>query len=310
MNKILVTGGSGFIGSHLIDKLVDLEYEVYNFDNHFPGFGNKRINPKAIELHNDVRSFEAIDFATKSVDVVIHLASLSHVSTCLKDPKLCMDINVCGTFNILEACRKNDVERVIVAATDHIYGKNPDYYPIDEKHPWKAIYEADPYGQSKAIQAGISNTYYRTYGLPVIVTASGNVFSERQSSPNVIPNFIKAALSNEDLIIHGTGKQTRDIYHIDDLINGYISCINTKGIEGELFNFGSGIETSVNDLAQKILDFIPESHSIIKHILDTKYNAMDRMSLDSSKARKRIGFKISNDIDSGLKDVISKWLKL
>lgn len=304
-----MTGGSGFIGSHLVDELVN-KYETYIFDNHLPGFGNKTTNPKAKLITGDVRRYEDIEFAMKNIDVVIHLAALSHVSTCLQNPKLCYDINTGGTINILECARKNNTEKVIIAASDHIYGKLPDYLPVDEVHPLKALNESDPYGQSKAMQAILSKMYYKTYGLQTIITASGNVFSERQSAPNVIPNFIKAALNNQNLIIHGTGNQTREMYHISNLTEGYIKLIETPNLGGELFNFGADNEMSINEIAQKVLELIPKSKSKIKYINDIKYNAMDRMAVDIKKAQKMLNYKVKVNFEDGLKKTIEAYRRM
>ncbi len=275
-----------------------------------PGFGNKPSNPKAILITGDVRRYEDIEFAMKNIDVVIHLAALSHVSTCLQNPKLCYDINIGGTINILEYARKNNSEKIIIAASDHIYGQNPNYLPVDEKHPLKALNEFDPYGQSKAMQAILSKMYYKTYGLQTIITASGNVFSERQSVPNVIPNFVKAALNNQDLIIHGTGKQTREMYHIDNLTEGYIKLIEMPNLGGELFNFGANNEMSVNEIAQKVLEIIPESKSEIKYINDTKYNAMNRMAISIKKAKEMLNYRIKISFEDGLKRTIEAYRRM
>lgn len=300
-----MTGGSGFIGSHLVDELIRKGYETYILDNHLPGFGNKKTEANII--NGDVRRYEDVDFAMKNIDIVIHLAAVSHVSTCRENPKLCYDINVGGTVNILEACRKNEVERLVVAASDHIYGKNPEYLPLNENHPLNALYETDPYGQSKAMQTVLSQMYHKLYALPVVITASGNVFSERQSIPNVIPNFITAALNDVDLVIHGDGTQTRDFYHVCNLVNAYILCMEDSYINGHLFNIGGENELSVNNIANKILEFIPESKSKIKHIDDIRYNAMNRMILNISKARNILGYEVKVDFEEGLRRTIEAY---
>ena len=305
MKRILVTGGAGFIGSHLIDELVK-NYEVYSMDNHFPGWGNHYINPLAHQINGDVRQYEDIEFAIKNIDYVVHLAALSHVSTCLNDPKMAYDINVGGTINLLDACRKlGTVEKIIVSASDHIYGKNP-ILPVDEHHNLNAVNEWDVYGHTKAIQTIWSKLYYELFDLPITITASGNVYSHRQSPPNIIPNFINAALKDKPLYIHGSGTQTRDIYHVDDLIEGYIKCIETPDIYGELFNFGSGEETSVEEIANEIL-WLTGSKSEIIHTKDTTYNAMNRMCLNVYKAKKILNWETTMDLRDGLKKTLLNW---
>jgi len=304
--RILVTGGAGFIGSHLIDRLVEIS-EVYSMDNSLPGFGNKRINPLAHQITGDIRRYEDIEFAINNIDMVVHLAAISHVSTCINNPMLAFSVNVQGTVNLLEACRKQgNIKRVIIAASDHIYGKNPSIIPVAENDGYKALYESDIYGMTKSMQAIIGKQYYDLYHLGVVMTASGNVYSERQSFPNVIPSFIYNALNNKDLIIHGDGEQTRDMYHISDLIEGYIKCIETPHIEGELFNFGSGVETNVNKIAQLIIKLTNSSSKIV-HINDTKLNAMNHMCLVIHKAKVLLDWKPKVSLEDGLKQTIEGY---
>jgi UDP-glucose 4-epimerase len=307
VDKILVTGGAGFIGSHLIDSLVK-NYEVYSLDAHLPGFGNKHINPLAHQINGDIRRYEDIEFALKNIDYVIHLAAISHVSTCINDPKLAFSVNVQGTVNLLEACRKQDnIKRVVVAASDHIYGKKPAMLPVCEKDEYKALYENDVYGKTKAMQAVIAKMYNDFYKVPTVVTVSGNVYSSRQSKPNMVPMFIDAALNNTPITIHGHGNQTRDVYYISDLVRGYIKCLETPRIEGELFNFGSGRELSVNDMASKIIE-LTHSKSEIIHSGNDVYNAMDRMSLEIRKARILLDWRPKISLEEGLKLTINETI--
>lgn len=310
VNRVLVTGSDGFIGSHLVDELIKQNYEVYGFDNHFPGWGNHYTNPKIYHINGDVRRYKDVEFAIKNIDYIIHLAAISHVSTCLNDPKMAFDVNVGGTVNILDACRKlGTVKRIIVAGSDHIYGKNP-HLPASENNRLNALTEWDVYGKTKAMQVVLSKMYYDLYGLPVVTTASGNVYSSRQSKPNMIPNFIDAALKNEPLYIHGDGKQTRDVYHVDDLVDGYIKCVEfPANIDGELFNFGSGYETSVNTVTNKILELIPESKSEIIHTKDITLNAMNRMYLYTNKAETWLNWRPKIYLEDGLKRTILEYKK-
>lgn len=302
--KILVTGSAGFIGSHLVDELVKQNYEIFCMDNHFPGWGNHYLNLKAHQINGDIRNFDSVDFATKNIDVVIHLAALSHVKTCLENPKLAYDINVGGTVNVLESCRKNNVKRVIIASSDHIFGRNPEI-PVKETSRYEAANESDVYGMTKLFQLRLSQLYYKQYGLPVVITASGNVYGKNQSRPNLIPNFIYALKNNENLIIHGDGNQTRDFYNIIDLCKAYQLCIETPNIDGELFTFGSGIETSINYIAEILLELYPENKSKIVHIEETKLNAMNRMCIDYSKAKKILNWEPKIKLKEGLKMMVN-----
>ena len=202
VKKILVTGGNGFIGSHLVDELVK-NYAIYVLDNNFPSFG-KNHNSHVNIINGDIRNFSHVDFATSNIDTVIHLAALSHVTSCYENPLMAMNVNVLGTANVLEACRKNDVSRIIVAGTDHIYGHEiSKKKKVSETYNHDGLLNGDTYATTKTMTVALTNLYNREYGLPTIITISGNVFSERQSKPNVIPSFIENALQNKDIIIHG-----------------------------------------------------------------------------------------------------------
>lgn len=301
VKKILVTGGNGFIGSHLVDELVK-DYEVYILDNFFPGFGRYH-NPKANLINGDIRNYDHVGFATSNIDTVIHLAAMSHVTNCYKNPLMAVNVNILGSANVLEACRMNDVSRVIMAGTDHIYGHEiSKKKKVSELHHYNGIRNGDTYAVTKSMTVALTDLYHREYGLPTIVTISGNVFSERQSKPNVIPSFIENALQDKDIIIHGDGEQTREFYHVDNLVHGYKLCIETPCIEGESFNFGGKYEISINDLSQKIIDMIG-SKSRIEHDLSTS-SGMNAMSLDISKAERILGYKVIIPFDEGLKRTI------
>jgi len=301
MKRILVTGGNGFIGSHLVDELTK-NYEVYILDNHFPSFG-KNYNPKANIINGDIQNFDHVDFATTNIHTVIHLAALSHVTNCHKNPLMAVNVNVLGTANVLEACRKNDVSRVIIAGTDHIYGHQvSENSKVSELYHNNGIINGDTYAVTKTMTVALTNLYHREYGLSTVITLSGNVFSERQSKPNVIPSFIESALQDKNIIIHGDGEQTREFYHIDNLVYGYKLCIETPNIEGETFNFSGNNEVTINDLAQKIIDIIG-SKSRIEHDLSTS-SGMNAMSLDISKAERILGYKVITSFDEGLKRTI------
>lgn len=307
--RVLVTGGKGFIGSHLIDKLIELGYETYSFDNSQPGFGNHYLNPKVHQIYGDLRNFEQVDFALTNMDFCVHLGAISHVKLCRENPKLAYSVNVGGTINVLESCRKHNIKRLVCAGTDHVYGsKNYEYQPIDELHPHNAILEDDIYGKTKSMAIEIVQTYNRLYNLPTVVTLSGNVFSERQNLPNVIPSFIQNALNNKDIIIHGDGEQTRDFSHISNLCNAYIKCIEISNIDGEMFNVGGENELSITQLAEKILELISESKSEITYVPgEMGHNIMEKMSLNIEKAKHLLGYKVITSFEDGLKQTINEY---
>jgi len=300
MKKILITGGNGFIGNHLVNDLIR-DYEVYVLDNHLPGFGNHDKNLKAKYINGDIRKIQDLIFATCGIDIVVHLAAISHVTKCKEHPSLAFDVNVTGTKNILEACRENNVKRIVIAGTDHIYGHSAKC-PVSETSPRLGIHENDVYAVTKTMAVELALMYYKLYDLPVVINVSGNVFGEGQSKPNAIPNFIDAALKNEDITIHGDGSQTRDFYHVSNLVNAYRLCMETEDIEGEIFNFGSGTPRSINRIAQLVID---ECRSMSKIIHTDDDIGMKEMYLDTTKSKMILGFKGKNSF----KDELGKLIK-
>jgi len=305
--KILVTGAAGFIGSHLYQKLKSEGHEVIGIDN-FSHASQNPINSEIIDF--DIRyprpvsgNYTALDSYIKNVDIVYHLAAQIHVDKSIENPRETLDINVNGTLNILEACRKYK-KKLVFASSSEVYGTSQSEY-MDESHPLDA---QSPYASSKVAGDRLCKSYIDTYGLDICILRNFNTFGpfqndggEGKSYGAVIGIFTKAALRGEPLRIFGTGEQSRDYIYISDALQGYDIGSRYTGV----LNIGSGKSISINELAQKIKT-ITQSASEIIHV-EARPGEVQRLCAEISRAR-LLGFNPQTDFDKHL-DGYVKWYK-
>jgi len=297
--KILVTGGSGFIGSHIAEKLSKKGHDITIIDNKKTKW---ILEDKIKFIKGDIRDLEEIEEITKNVDYIFHEAALVSVVESIEKPSDTFGVNLIGTLNILDAALKNNVEKVIFASSCAIYGNTLNLPTPEGEIP----NPRSPYAISKLSAEYLMKMFYEEYGLRTTSLRYFNVYGPRQdySSPYsaVIPIFIKRALNDDPLIIHGDGLQTRDFIFIDDVV-----CANEivmRNGDGEIFNVGSGESISINDLAEIIIE-ITNSNSKIIHDEPRKGEVRHSCS-DISKFRK-IGFSPQFTLKKGLTKLISSF---
>ena len=318
----LITGGCGFIGVNLVKKLLSTDEnlgirildnlsvgtkedlkEVCNFKEVFPEQIKDRPN-KVELLIGDIRDINICAIAAKGIDVIVHLAANSGVAPSVENPLYDMDVNVRGTFNMLEAARKNSVKRFIFASSGAPLGEVEP--PIHEEIAPKPV---SPYGASKLAGEAYCSAYYRTFGLKTISLRFGNVYGPRSKhKSSVVAKFFKRALSGEPLEVYGDGNQTRDFIYIDDLIQAIILAINTPSATsympwGEVFQIATHKETTVNEIAAKIKEIVESSLDKNVKIVHTSPRIGDvrRNYSDISKAKRILGYEPKYDLDKGLK---------
>lgn len=309
--KILITGGAGFIGSHLCDRYVNNDDMVLCLDNFMNG---NLINIRHLLtyrnfklINGDIRDFDLLEKIMRDVDVIFHLAAQIHVDRSIIEPKLTYDVNVLGTQNILEVARMYDVEKVIHASTSEVYGSTQ-YAPMDEKHPLNAPH---PYGASKIAADRMCYAYIQTYGMNICIMRPFNIFGPKQKDSGyggAISLFTKRVLSNMPPIIYGNGEQTRDYTYIDDIVEAYDRVLNyEKPIRGPI-NFGTGKEIKIIDLANKIIDLCGKKGEIKPVHVEPRPGEVKRLVADVSKANELLGWKSKYTIGEGLKKFID-WYK-
>ena len=260
MEKIIVTGGAGVIGAHIVDALVEKGYKVHVVDNLSAG-KKENVNSKAILHIVDIREKEKLIPIFKDAKYVFHEAAFPQVQYSIENPIETNDINVNGTLNVLEASRVNNVKRVIFASSSAIYG-DQETLPITED---MQINPLSPYGAHKYIGEVYMKLYAQIYGLETVSLRYFNVYGPRQSAngayASVIPKFIEFRKKNESLIITGDGEQTRDFVNVKDIVMANISAMKSNKVgKGEVINIGAGDQYSVNYIASLIgeqVEYVP-----------------------------------------------------
>lgn len=316
--KILITGGSGFIGSHLTEKCLELGHKVkviapYNIDNSYGWIDNftKNYKKNTDVVLGDINDYNFIKKETKNFEIIFHLAALISIPYSYKSPKSYIQTNINGTYNILEAARENKISLVVNTSTSEVYG-SAQYTPIDELHPLRA---QSPYAATKIAADHLSLSYFRSFGLPVVVLRPFNTFGPRQSQRAAIPAIINQILDGKDEIKLGNINTSRDFTFVSDTVNGYIKLINNKKSIGEVINLGTGISFTIKETVEEISRLMNKNIKIVldKTRLRPKKSEVDLLLSNNNKAKKILNWKPNyygkKGFINGLKETI-EWFKI
>jgi NAD dependent epimerase/dehydratase len=311
--KVLVTGAEGFIGSHLVEKLLDKGHEVTAFVlyNSFNNQGwidtfSKEKKKKIKIFTGDIRDEKLVREAVKGSDVVFHLAALIGIPYSYHSPKSYVETNILGTLHLLQAARDFKVKKFIHTSTSEIYG-TPKYLPIDELHPINA---QSPYAASKVGADQIAMSFYYSYGTPVTIVRPFNTFGPRQSARAIIPTVILQILSGKKIIKLGNISTTREFNYIEDTVRGFISTINKK-CTGETINLGNGKDFSIKQIVELISKEMGKNIKIVKdqkRVRPIKSEVL-KLRCSNKKAVKILNWKPNYSGYSGLKKGIKKTIK-
>lgn len=309
MKKVLVTGADGFIGSHLVELLVDEGYDVraFVFYNSFNTWGWLDTFPKEklskIEIFaGDIRDPNGVREAMKGVDTVFHLAALIAIPFSYHSPDSYVDTNIKGTLNVLQAARELGTERILITSTSEVYG-TAKYVPIDEKHPFQG---QSPYSATKIGADRIAESFYRTFGLPITIVRPFNTFGPRQSARAVIPTIITQLLSGKTEIKLGSLTPTRDFNFVKDTANGFLQIALSKDTIGEEINIATGREISIKELAEELIMQINPKAKIIcdEQRLRPEKSEVNRLLGSNEKIHKLTNWKQKYSFEEGLKETI------
>lgn len=294
--KIIVTGGAGFIGSHLVDRLIKEGHEVIVLDNLSTG-NKKNLNPKATFYKADIRSkaVEAI-FKKERPGALFHFAAQIDVRKSIADPKHDASVNILGSLNLLETCRTYGVKKVVFPSTAGIYG-DVDAVPTPETYPVQPI---SPYVVAKLSFEHYLHYYYKIHGLAFCVLRFANVYGPRQNSKGeggVVAIFCKALISGRQPVIYGSGQQTRDFVFVADVVEANMLALR-KG-RTEVFNIGTGKETSVQELFQKIKRLTGFRKDAL--LGKARPGDLQKSCLDASKARQELGWVPAILLEEGVR---------
>ncbi len=310
-SKILVTGSSGFIGSHLVEFLIEkganiIAFDRYNSNNDYGWLNNTKYKDKIEFVLGDVRDFDLLNNLIQKADKVIHLAALIGIPYSYLSPLAYIRTNIEGTYNVLESCKNNNNKEVIITSTSEVYG-SAQYVPIDELHPKVG---QSPYSASKISADQISISYYRSFDLPVKIIRPFNVYGPRQSTRAIIPTIIKQCINNEKIIKLGNTNPTRDFTYVLDTCEAIYNILISKKTIGEELNIGTGKEISIKDLASLIMNKLSTDKILkVDNVrIRTEKSEVDRLCCNSEKLNKLINWRSRIDLDKGL-DLTIEWFK-
>lgn len=311
--KVLVTGADGFIGSHLVEALLEkgCQVKAFVFYNSFNSWGwldtltKKQL--ESIEIFaGDIRDPNGVVSAMQGCEVVFHLAALIAIPFSYHSPDSYVDTNVKGTLNILQAARQLNVERVLVTSTSEVYG-TAKYTPIDENHPYQG---QSPYSATKIAADRLAESFYRSFQTPVVIVRPFNTYGPRQSARAVIPTVITQLLTGQNEIKLGDLTPIRDFTYVKDTAQGFIALAESDSTIGEEVNIATGEQYTVGEIAQELIAAINPSASIISDEERMRPSKSEVFHLlgDNQKMLKLTGWKPKHDMKSGLQETIS-WFK-
>lgn len=305
LKNILITGGAGFIGSHLVDKLVKLGKKIAVVDNLSSG-RKENVNKKARFYKMDVRDSRLSDVIKREkIETIFHLAAQPIVETAYDSPLETIEINIMGTANVLEVCRKNGkLKSIIIVSSDKAYGKNSKL-PYTEETPLNGDH---PYEVSKTAADLIAKTYANTYGLPVAITRFSNVYGPGDTNfSRIVPGALEAIIKNKELLIRSDGKMIREYTYVKDIADGCIILAeDISKTRGNAFNFGSRNIFSVIETVKRIGKILDAK--INYKILNIAKNEISKQYLDWTKAKRELGWRPKTNFEEGIKESF-KWYK-
>jgi dTDP-glucose 4,6-dehydratase len=311
--KTLVTGADGFIGSHLVEALINegRKVKAFVYYNSFNSWGWLDTFPKEtlreIEIFaGDIRDPNGVRTAMKDIDEVYHLAALIAIPFSYHSPDSYVDTNIKGTLNVLQAARDLGPKRVLITSTSEVYG-TAEYVPIDEKHPFQG---QSPYSATKIGADRLAESFYRSFNLPVTIVRPFNTYGPRQSARAVIPTIITQLLSGKEIIELGALTPTRDFNYVKDTVRGFIAIAKSDRTIGEEINIATQKEISIGELAQELIAQInPEAKIVCDETrLRPDNSEVNRLCGSNRKITELTGWKPEYTLWRGIAETIA-WMK-
>ena len=307
--RVLVTGAEGFIGSHLVDELLDRGAKVRAFVhyNPFGRWGWLQERQADVEmLQGDVRDGERVATVVAGMDVVFHLAALFGIPYCYAAPESYVQTNVTGTYNVLNGARRADVERMIQTSTSEVYG-TARTVPIDEQHP---LQPQSPYSASKIGGDMLALSFHHSFGLPLAVVRPFNTYGPRQSMRAVIPSILHQLYSGSEEIRLGSTTPTRDFNFVTDTVAGFLAVAESDRALGEVVNVGSGREISIGDLIELLIKTSGRDARLVTDPdrLRPPGSEVERLLCDNRRAREWAGWEPKVTLEEGLRHT-ADWVQ-
>jgi NAD dependent epimerase/dehydratase len=312
--KILVTGADGFIGSHLVQALMNLGCDVraFIYYNSFNSWGwLDTLSPetaRALDVFTgDIRDPNGVAKAMEGCDVVFHLAALIAIPFSYHSPDSYVDTNIKGTLNVLQAARRFDIERIVVTSTSEVYG-TAEYVPIDERHPFRG---QSPYSATKIGADRLAESFFRSFETPVIIARPFNTYGPRQSARAVIPTVITQLLSGVTSLQLGDLSPTRDFNFVIDTVAGFIALAECDAAVGEEVNIATGVEHTIADVAKFLISEINPEAKIVTDEKRIRPDASEvfRLMGDNKKITALTDWHPTHNLNDGLRATID-WFRL
>tara|TARA_X000000368_G_scaffold415073_1_gene406146 strand:- start:52 stop:1032 length:981 start_codon:yes stop_codon:yes gene_type:complete len=311
MNRVLITGATGFIGSHLTEYLVEeghnvIAFDRYNSNNHWGWLENSKYKNDFQIVLGDVRDYDSISKAMDGCDAVFHLAALIGIPYSYLSPLAYIRTNIEGTYNVLESAKNLQLNQILITSTSETYG-SAQYVPIDEEHP---LVGQSPYSASKIAADQLATSYFKSFDMPVKIIRPFNTYGPRQSARAIIPTIISQLISGETNIELGSLHPTRDLTYVKDTCSGFLEIYKSDTLFGQVTNIGMKTEISVGDLAKLIGDTMDIQLAIKSSAkrIRPKSSEVERLFCDNSKLLKNTSWKPKFTLENGIKEVI-QWMK-
>lgn len=308
--KVLVTGGGGFIGSHLTERLVELGASTralvhYNALGSWGWLDHSPLKDQVEVVSGDICDRDSVHSALHGVDVVFHLAALIAIPYSYRAPESYVRTNIIGTLNVLQAARELGTERVVHTSTSEVYG-TARYVPIDEGHPLQG---QSPYSASKLSADKMAEAFHLSFQVPVVTVRPFNTFGPRQSARAIIPTVISQCLVGQRVRL-GSTTPTRDLNYVANTVEGFVKAAESPRALGQTVNLGSGREISVGDLARKIAELIGQDIQIEcdQQRLRPDASEVERLLADNRLARELLDWEPQVDLETGLQHTI-EWMR-
>lgn len=311
--SVLVTGADGFIGSHLVERLVSDGARVRAFCLYNSQGSRGWLEDSAAEVRSaldvrlgDIRDARFVEEAFEGVEVVFHLAALIAIPYSYRAPQSFLETNAGGTLNVLEAARRQGVARVVQASTSEVYG-TPESLPIRETHPLRA---QSPYAASKVAADQLALAYHSSFEVPVTILRPFNTYGPRQSTRAVLPTMLIQLLDGREEVQLGRTDPRRDLTYVSDTVDGFVRAAVTPGLEGETIQLGTGHSLSIAELFEAACDSLGVRATVSEDARRLRPAASEVLVLESdpSRARERLGWEASVAIEDGLRRTAG-WLR-
>ena len=309
--KLLITGATGFIGSHLVELMIEkgfdcIAFDRYNSNNHWGWLEKSEHRNDLNVILGDIRDYDSVFKAMEGCNTVFHLAALIGIPYSYTSPLAYIRTNIEGTYNVLEAAKNQGLEQVLITSTSETYG-TAQYIPIDERHP---LVGQSPYSATKIAADQLAISYYRSFDLPIKIVRPFNTYGPRQSARAIIPTIISQLLKGHHSIELGNLSPTRDLTYVADTCSGFVNIYESELLFGEVTNIGMNSEISIGELVLLIAKLMDVEIAInsTKQRIRPKNSEVERLYCDNSKLLKDSHWESNFTLEQGLMEVI-KWMQ-